>query len=174
MLESLSRKDRFHVKTNGWIAPFRHAINCECLEDLRYQTCYPCVDRLLDQKIRHSNRDKWPQYLNPWIEDIPIRRFRSVRGFNKIKWPICPCGREINPIKQPALYPESAFTDLEIDFDYLLEDNKWTLVCIDCDGLWVPRTQEGMIPPRRLSSPRPFQASAGARRKRKKPLESQT
>lgn len=140
----------------------------------------------MDRLIVDSNRDKWPKHFNPcdrknvdYIRPRNPHRFppsamahnansryslrpiRSKRGVSERKWPICPCGREINPIKQPALYPPRVFIQGEIDILGLQDMGEWSVVCIECDGLWVPRTNFNLPFPHEFQPRVPFKQALG-------------
>jgi len=135
---------------------WREAPCCECTENIRDDTCYPCVDRILDLKLNTaSDLDRWPTFNEPDAYGSGVRllddrdQLRPVRarpGTDANPWMICPCGREINPVAHPTTYPPEIWIGGredavgELDYEAMEMDHAWSLFCLDCNGLWVPNT----------------------------------
>jgi len=97
--------------------------NCDCAEAMRYKTCYPCSDRVLHMTLNSPKVQAWAPYEyqeplrpvplnfmghNTRSRPAPLPLFpRAVT--HDIKFPICPCGKEINPIIDSHLYPRDLF-----------------------------------------------------------------
>jgi len=96
---------------------------CSCREDMRKQTCIPCVDRLLA---------KWKRKAWEKLENWPKGEFET-----------CPCGRLIDG-KDRELYQEEVF-DSEgrlspQRMNAVQSLNSWTRFCVVCDRISVPST----------------------------------
>lgn len=73
------------------------------MEAVRYKTCYPCVDYTLHKRITSRKVTEWPTYIHRPPTRYGLRSNRA-HGIGT-QWPVCPCGKVVNPTDGINQYP---------------------------------------------------------------------